>query len=123
MLVFVDDVRSVHPRIGELVPRLRGWKREFRGSEVRTIGNASERLVGQIEGSMGEMIAGVRDMLQESLVCGVRSCRVRGGGLTVCKACGVQRYCGREHQKQDWKFHKLICGKGLVEPEAEPEEG
>lgn len=82
--------------------------------------------MGQIENKeeeriMYEMMRGMQD---NSLVCGVVGCGVRGkAGLTVCNGCKVQRYCGREHQKKDWKWHKLICAKGLVEPEVEDGDG
>jgi hypothetical protein len=117
ILLHVDDVSSLHPRIRELIPKLKGWKREFRGSSVKTISNAAERLVGQVEGMDIEMLKMMRGMQENHLVCGVVGCGVSGSELTVCKACRVQRYCGRDHQKADWKYHKHICDKGLVEPE------
>ncbi|KAK4503564.1 hypothetical protein PRZ48_004479 [Zasmidium cellare] len=30
--------------------------------------------------------------------------------LFTCAKCKVRSYCGREHQKADWKEHKLVCG-------------
>ncbi|KUJ10814.1 uncharacterized protein LY89DRAFT_689418 [Mollisia scopiformis] len=118
VLLYIDDPSSVHERFQDLIPKLRAWKREFRGSRVRTISNAADRLVGQIQGTDATMLKLIRGMQDSSLVCGVQSCGVRGAaGLTVCGTCKIQRYCGREHQKADWKFHKHICDKGLVEPE------
>ena len=29
--------------------------------------------------------------------------------IFMCKNCTVVGYCGRQHQKQDWKSHKQIC--------------
>jgi pre-rRNA-processing protein TSR4 len=38
-------------------------------------------------------------------------CEVCGCGATnVCSQCKVMRYCSRNHQKNHWKIHKLICG-------------
>ncbi len=117
MLLYRDDIETLHPRISELVPKLREWKRTFRNSPVKTIKNASERLVDQIQGLDPTMISMMRRMQENSLVCGIVSCRVTGPErLTVCNGCKIQRYCGREHQKADWKYHKHICNKGLVEP-------
>ncbi|KZW00146.1 hypothetical protein EXIGLDRAFT_830995 [Exidia glandulosa HHB12029] len=30
-------------------------------------------------------------------------------GLTVCSVCKEAKYCSREHQKRDWRFHKVVC--------------
>jgi hypothetical protein len=117
MLLYRAEMGSLHPRVDELIPKLREWKRTYRNSPVRTIKNASERLVGQIQGMDPTMIAMMRRMQETSIVCGASSCRVTGSEhLTVCNGCKIQRYCGRDHQKADWKYHKHICHKGLVEP-------
>ena len=34
-----------------------------------------------------------------------------GGKLAACSACKIAFYCCKEHQKLDWKFHKLSCNK------------
>ncbi|PMD41235.1 hypothetical protein L207DRAFT_511150 [Hyaloscypha variabilis F] len=116
MLLYRAEIVGLHPRINELIPKLREWKRTYRNSPTKTIKNASERLVDQIQGMDPTMVAMMRRMQETGLVCGVTSCRVSGAErLTVCKACKIQRYCGREHQKADWKYHKHICNKGLVE--------
>lgn len=110
----------LHPRINELVPKLRIWKRTYKNSPVKSIKNAAERLVDQIQGMAPEQILMVRTMQEQGLVCGVASCNVSGGtGLTVCATCRIQRYCGRDHQRADWKYHKHICNKGLVEASEE----
>ena len=110
-------MEALHPRINELVPKLRTWKQTYKRSSVKTISRAAERLVEQIEGMDPTMITMMRGMQEQSLVCGVSSCRVEGAShLTVCAVCRVQRYCGKEHQKMDWKYHKHICNKGLQEP-------
>ncbi|CAG8955169.1 hypothetical protein HYFRA_00007185 [Hymenoscyphus fraxineus] len=113
-----SEGRTVHPRVQELIPKLRQWKKTYKSSSVRTISNASERLVGQIEGTDPEMAEFVREQQQNHLICGVKSCR-KQTGLTACAACKIQRYCGKDHQKADWKYHKHICKKGLAE---DPEE-
>jgi hypothetical protein len=117
MLLYRAEIETLHPRIDELIPKLREWKRTYKNSPVKTIKNASERLVDQIQGMDPTMISMIRGMQETSLVCGATSCRVTGPErLTVCNGCKIQRYCGREHQKADWKYHKNICNKGLVEP-------
>ena len=37
-------------------------------------------------------------------------CKICGRieGAKRCGRCKVVAYCGREHQKMDWKFHKEI---------------
>ncbi|KAE9373752.1 hypothetical protein N431DRAFT_438918 [Stipitochalara longipes BDJ] len=117
MLLYRAEMAGLHPQIDELIPKLREWKRTYRNSPVKTIKNASERLVEQIQGMDLTMVAMMRRMQETSLVCGVTSCRITGAErLTVCNGCKIQRYCGRDHQKADWKYHKHICNKGLVEP-------
>jgi hypothetical protein len=34
-----------------------------------------------------------------------------------CKRCGLNVYCNRECQTQDWKNHKLVCGRQFQEPQ------
>jgi hypothetical protein len=42
-------------------------------------------------------------------------CKVCGQPGLRCKSCYLEAYCGREHQKLDWKNHKRACkGKGKV---------
>merc|ERR1712000_71205 len=117
MLLYQAEMPSLHPRIKEIIPKLKEWKKTYKNSHVKTIRNVCERMVGQINGMEPEMIAMMRKFQEEALVCGVASCGVKGAtGLTVCATCKIQRYCGRDHQKADWKYHKHICSKGLVEP-------
>jgi hypothetical protein len=119
ILLYRDEMETLHPRIKELIPKLRIWKKTYRNSPVKTISNAADRLVDQIQGLDPKMIAMMRQMQEQKLVCGVSSCRVQGASqLTVCGVCRIQRYCGKEHQKMDWKYHKHICNKGLEEPAA-----
>lgn len=44
--------------------------------------------------------------------------------LLRCGRCRTSFYCSKEHQRQDWKKHKLQCKAGLPEPklEGKPEE-
>ncbi|KAH8653045.1 hypothetical protein BGZ61DRAFT_374213 [Ilyonectria robusta] len=41
----------------------------------------------------------------------VTPCRIYGKteGTMRCGRCKVTVYCGKEHQKQDWKMHKRMC--------------
>lgn len=43
----------------------------------------------------------------------VDKCKICGGivDLKVCAKCKQVAYCSREHQRQDWKFHKDFCKK------------
>lgn len=119
MLLYRDQMETLHPRIQELIPKLRIWKKTYRNSSVRTISSAAERLVTQIQGMDPGTIAMMRSLQEESLGCGNVSCTIHGANhLTVCGVCRIQRYCGRDHQKMDWKYHKHICNKGLQEPAA-----
>jgi hypothetical protein len=113
-ILLYPDHNTLHPRTRDLIPKLRIWKREYRNSPVRTISNAADRLVGQIEGMPSDLIAQMREMQATSLVCGKMGCR-KQTGLTACAACQIQRYCGKDHQKADWKYHKNICNHGLKE--------
>ncbi|KAH7330220.1 hypothetical protein BKA65DRAFT_508924 [Rhexocercosporidium sp. MPI-PUGE-AT-0058] len=118
MLLYRAEMPSLHPQIKDLIPKLKEWKKTYRNSNVKTIRNACERMVGQINGMEPEMIGMMRKFQEDALVCGVVSCTVTGASrLTVCASCKIQRYCGKDHQKADWKYHKHICKKGLVEPE------
>lgn len=114
ILLYEEHIETKPPRLSELTPKLRTWKKTYKNSRVKTIANASDRLIDQIQGMDPVMIAGVRSMQARSMVCGFERCGKRND-LTACASCRVQRYCGREHQKKDWKYHKLICDKGLVE--------
>ena len=116
MLLYKEEMGEVHPRIAELVPLCKTWMKTFKNSPTRTIKAASERLVDQIPGLDPEMITMMREMQNKYIVCGVASCGITGKDkLTVCGTCKMQRYCGRDHQKADWKYHKNICAKGLKE--------
>lgn len=41
--------------------------------------------------------------------CEVVGCEKRGDDVKSCSGCSCAYYCGREHQSQDWKRHKLDC--------------
>lgn len=119
MLLYAPEMAPLHPRLPELVPQLRAWHREYRRCAVRTLPAAAERLVEQIGGMDPSKIAAMRAFQDESLVCGVPGCPVAGAArLTLCGRCRIQRYCGKEHQRADWKYHKHICCKGLEEDSA-----
>jgi hypothetical protein len=42
---------------------------------------------------------------------GNMSCRICGKteGIMKCARCKLAAYCGKEHQKADWKVHKTSC--------------
>lgn len=47
----------------------------------------------------------------EALPAHINICRVCGcRGPLVCQKCKKANYCGKSHQKIDWKSHKLNCG-------------
>jgi len=101
-----------HPRLSELVPKLRGWKRKYKGGFV---GRVAERLADQIESPDPVSSMMVRETQVSQLMCGYTGCS-GSKDMELCGACKLQRYCCTEHQKKDWKYHKHICNKGLVEP-------
>lgn len=108
-----ENDEPIHPKINELVPKLRAWQRKYRG---KYIGKVSERLAGQIENPDPNAVATVTENQNDSLVCGYILCGNKKDML-ACGTCKIQRYCSQEHQKKDWKNHKHICNKGLVETE------
>jgi len=110
LIVGNDD--SVHPRIHELSPQLRAWKRKYRG---QYIGKVSDRLADQIENPDRD-VEMVRAQQDAMTVCGYILCS-NNRDMLACGNCKIQRYCSQEHQKKDWKNHKHICNKGLVETE------
>lgn len=50
--------------------------------------------------------------------CEVADCERRGDDVKTCGRCSCAYYCGKEHQSQDWKRHKLDC-KALAKLEVE----
>jgi len=112
ILLYPDHLETLHPRIKELIPKLKIWKKKYKSSQIKTISNASSRLITQIQGMDRRLIAQMRDLQATSVVCGYETCG-KSKDLTACAACKIQRYCGKEHQKKDWKYHKQICNKGL----------
>jgi hypothetical protein len=121
MLLFsTKPLTEVHPRINDLVPKLKKWKKTYRNSPVETISKASDRLVDQIEGLNPGHASLVKETLVNQLVCGYLACHVQGdASMKKCGQCTLTRYCSVEHQRKDWKNHKHICNKGLVEEEPE----
>ena len=121
MLQFVSTImlypdhlpNPLHPRINDLVPRLRGWKGEVRGTFIDTV---ASRLADQISNPDPTIIEMMRDMQGNFLVCGLISC-TKKKDMMSCGKCKIQ-YCCVKHQKADWKVHKKICEKGLVEEES-----
>jgi len=111
-LLLYPDHQAVHPRLKELVPKLKAWSKKYKG---KFIARVSDRLVMQMAMDT-TTISAMRSQQMESIVCGYTSCGKTGKDLTACSACRLQRYCSPEHQKKDWKYHKHICNKGLVEP-------
>ena len=39
--------------------------------------------------------------------CGVQNCQIQA--TLRCSRCKQASYCGKEHQRQDWAFHKRSC--------------
>ncbi|KAF4624757.1 hypothetical protein G7Y89_g13411 [Cudoniella acicularis] len=67
LLLYRDGMEALHPRIEELIPKLRTWKQTYRNSRTKTISAAAERLVEQIQGMDPTMIAMMRTMQEQSL--------------------------------------------------------
>jgi hypothetical protein len=100
-----------HPRINELVPKLKAWKRKYSGQFIARV---SERLADQIKSPESLDLGAVLNAQNGNLVCGYIQCEKKTD-LNACARCKMQRYCSAEHQKKDWGFHKGICGKGLLD--------
>lgn len=112
MMVF-RDYHEMHPRFNELIPKLQAWQTTYQGI---FIGQVAGRIRMQLTMDP-TMVDIMKEQMKEALVCGDPTCRQREG-LVACAGCNIQRYCGKTHQKKDWKYHKQICNKGLVEPDA-----
>lgn len=52
---------------------------------------------------VNKMASGVRDCNNVCQLCGSRD------NLMLCSRCRSTWYCSKEHQKYDWKYHKLKC--------------
>ncbi|KAL2070004.1 hypothetical protein VTL71DRAFT_14684 [Oculimacula yallundae] len=63
----------------------------------------------QVQKMMGEM--GVDRGEGEGAIREIMRCAVckKTEGTFKCSRCKVTFYCGREHQKVDWKVHKKVC--------------
>jgi len=74
-----------------------------------------EKLRGEISDMMriimGEDGASALENDVQREVTGV-GCRVCGKTEKTrkCARCKVVTYCGREHQREDWRVHKNVCG-------------
>ncbi|KAH8651485.1 hypothetical protein BGZ60DRAFT_436535 [Tricladium varicosporioides] len=106
----VGNSETVHPRIYELSTRLRAWKKKYPG---QYIGRVSDRLADQIENSDPNTVM-VKEQQDAFTVCGYILCE-KHKDMLACGNCKIQRYCSQEHQKKDWKNHKHICNKGLID--------
>lgn len=108
-----EKAMTVYPGLKELPPHLRTYLRKYRGKYVAKV---SERLKDQLKSANPTMKKMILEVTRSQLRCGYVMCS-NNEDMRLCGSCGVQRYCCPEHQKKDWKFHKTICIKGLVENE------
>ena len=63
-----------------------------------------------------QLLATYNGVEPDQIADGKRKCHVCGKSdhLKACPKC-LTYYCSTEHQKADWKTHKLICGKSVAE--------
>jgi len=55
-------------------------------------------------------------LMQETGICDWSECSVSSGKR--CSKCNQRFYCGREHQNNDWKRHKIECSQLLTVQES-----
>lgn len=94
-----------HPKLQELVPKLKAWKRKYSGMYIARV---ADRLADQIAKTESLDLAAVVQAQSQNLVCGYVGCG-ENRGLNACSRCKLQRYCSQPHQKKDWSWHKGIC--------------
>jgi len=60
---------------------------------------------------MSSQGGGVEEEGEVESIMEVLPCKVCGKAVDTskCKQCMVVAYCGKEHQREDWKDHKKIC--------------
>ncbi|XP_058461696.1 hypoxia-inducible factor prolyl hydroxylase [Malaya genurostris] len=64
---------------------------------------SENRFTNYLQGSQEGMIQQLRQFQHQCRICGVTE------GLRRCSRCQVAYYCSQEHQRLDWKLHKLEC--------------
>lgn len=99
-----------------LLQKMKAYRNQYRG---RFAAETTERCIDILEGSpeMTVMLPGVRMTLSKGLeTCSLRGCSVwrdsekeKGRDLLQCSRCKTYRYCGTDHQRQDWPTHKKKC--------------
>jgi hypothetical protein len=73
-LLYRAEMETIHPRIDELIPKLRLWKRTYKNSTTKTIARAADRLVEQIQG------------MDPTTILGMRTCRRRKWSVALLRA-------------------------------------
>ncbi|KAJ7650612.1 hypothetical protein FB45DRAFT_888251 [Roridomyces roridus] len=90
----------------KLGPILVVWAARYMGE---FLGDVSARLVAFMTASVvDDAFNQVRRASKNWQVCGLPSCSVKKD-LKVCARCQTVRYCKTEHQRADWKIHKMYC--------------
>jgi len=76
-------------------------------------GECETQIRQQVQEMMAEVIAEGQDQRASgpSASVEIMACRICGKteGTMRCGRCKVAAYCGREHQRADWKVHKKGC--------------
>jgi len=74
----------------------------------QTAANARLRAMDEVEG-VREWRASRPGMSSKAQT--IPSCRIceKIEGSKFCQKCMTIAYCGKQHQKEDWKRHKKIC--------------
>ncbi|KAI5122323.1 hypothetical protein M0805_002490 [Coniferiporia weirii] len=100
-----------------LLSRLRAWYAQYRGQFAeQTSGRCIDILdpQGAAGAEMMMMVSMMKMKLMKGVdVCMAENCRISSEGngreLLQCGRCKSIRYCGVEHQRQDWARHRNLC--------------
>ncbi|KAJ3253523.1 hypothetical protein HK103_000492 [Boothiomyces macroporosus] len=75
---------------------------------------------GRIQLNLDEMFifnSSMEHLLQDMISLKSRVCFAKDCNQTkvfACNNCKIALYCGKEHQKQEWKVHKKMCGEMAI---------
>ena len=60
---------------------------------------------------MDRIVGRLRQQVSDEMRSEAKNCKVCGKleGIKRCARCKAVVYCGIEHQKADWKTHKMFC--------------
>ncbi|KDQ08254.1 hypothetical protein BOTBODRAFT_38086 [Botryobasidium botryosum FD-172 SS1] len=97
-----------------LTRKLRAWSQQYRNKFAEEVSERALMLLGPRVGETASIVNVVRTQLEKGIShCKARNCDLtgqnNGGELLMCSKCRTVRYCGAQHQRQDWPSHKKVC--------------